>query len=675
MIDPSDREEHQHTIVIPTPEHDDYVIPLELHGIISYFPTRRPSLSKFDEATDRYELTYETPQWDPSSPDFAAQEANANGLIGLPHETGDGRTISRCDVVPRGSPMDHSAISLYLSDASFLASHNTLAATKSRYRRAIDPTTLATCWVIRIKTARRTIEATTQRGVRTVAHPSLSQRFRTNDRQLQYQRLATEIYADTLVSKYKSRRGNSYAQVFATKFGWCRVFPIQKKSDAHHALSLLFARDSVPPCIIVDGSKEQMQDDFRRKARQADCHIRAVEPHSPWSNAAEAAIRELKRGVGRKMIKSGAPRRLWDHCLELEALIQSNTALDIYELRGQVPETIVSRRETSDISPFVEIGWYDWIMFRDTGVSFPHNREVLGRYLGPSIDIGPAMTAQILKDTRWVVHQSTYRTLTPDELASPSHGERRKKFDLAISSKLGKGYESERSIEDNQDDTTLVETPTYDLMDEDREDQEMQARKVRFDDELSSSMGDNYIGAEVTLVPAGEKWTSGRVKRRKCNPDGSDLGCANANPILDTRVYEVEFEAGAMAEYSANVIAENMWAQCNSQGNQHLLLKEIIDHRRQDGEGAPTRGRDTGKLRQDTRGWKLCIAWKDSTSSWELLKRLKESNPVEVAQYAVAKGIDKEPAFSWWVPHTIKKKERIVVAVNKRYHKGTALRI
>ena len=89
----------------------------------------------------------------------------------------------------------------------------------------------------------------------------------------------------------------------------------------------------------------------------------------------------------------------------------------------------------------------------------------------------------------------------------------------------------------------LVETPTYDLMDEDREDQERQARKVRFDDEPSSSRGDSYIGAEVTL-PASEKWTSGRVKRRKCNPDGSDLGCANANPILDTRVYEVEFEDG-----------------------------------------------------------------------------------------------------------------------------------
>ena len=186
LTDPSDREDNQHAIVIPTPDHDDYVIPLDLHGIISYFPTRRPSLSEFDAATDRYELTYETPQWDPSSPNFAAQEANANGLMGLPHATGDGRTISRCDMVPRGSPIDQSPISIYLSDAPFLASHSTLATTRTRYRRTIDPTTLATRWGIGIETARRNIEATTQRGVRTVAHPSLSRRFRTNDRQLRY---------------------------------------------------------------------------------------------------------------------------------------------------------------------------------------------------------------------------------------------------------------------------------------------------------------------------------------------------------------------------------------------------------------------------------------------------------------------------------------------------------
>ena len=39
----------------------------------------------------------------------------------------------------------------------------------------------------------------------------------------------------------------------------------------------------------------------------------------------------------------------------------------------------------------------------------------LGRYLGLSVDIGPAMTAKIKKQTRQVVHRSKYQPLTQDE--------------------------------------------------------------------------------------------------------------------------------------------------------------------------------------------------------------------------------------------------------------------
>jgi len=35
-------------------------------------------------------------------------------------------------------------------------------------------------------------------------------------------------------------------------------------------------------------------------------------------------------------------------------------------------------------------------------------------------------------------------------------------------------------------------------------------------------------------------------------------------------------------------------------------------------------------------------------------------------QFAKENGLDKEPAFAWWVPHTIKKKDRIVDAVKAR---------
>jgi transposase len=79
---------------------------------------------------------------------------------------------------------------------------------------------------------------------------------------------------------------------------------MKHKGDAHEALSLLFHRDGVPPVMVMDGSKEQTLGDFRRKLKEANCHLRQTEPYSPWMNAAEGAIRELKRGVSRKMIRT-----------------------------------------------------------------------------------------------------------------------------------------------------------------------------------------------------------------------------------------------------------------------------------------------------------------------------------------------------------------------------------
>ena len=94
-----------------------------------------------------------------------------------------------------------------------------------------------------------------------------------------------------------------------------------KKSETHETLSLMFHRDGVPPTMILDDSKEQTLGHFKRKLHEADCHPQQTEPYSPWQQATEGCIRELKRGVSRKMIKTGSPKALWDHCPELEALI------------------------------------------------------------------------------------------------------------------------------------------------------------------------------------------------------------------------------------------------------------------------------------------------------------------------------------------------------------------
>ena len=116
-----------------------------------------------------------------------------------------------------------------------------------------------------------------------------------------------------------------------------------------------------------------------------------------------------------------------------------------------------------------------------------------------------------------------------------------------------------------------------------------------------------------------------------------------------------------------------MYAQCNIDGEQYLLLKYISDHNR-DGHtvekaDAYITVNNRQPLRKTTKGWHLCVEWKDGTTTWENLANLKESNPVEVADYALSVGIDDEPAFKWWVPYTLNKRDRIILAVNSRYHK------
>ena len=65
--------------------------------------------------------------------------------------------------------------------------------------------------------------------------------------------------------------------------------------------------------------------------------MRQTETYYMWSTAAEGTIHKTKKGSLRKIFRTGYPKKLWYHCLEQEALICSNTVLDIYMLDGEEP--------------------------------------------------------------------------------------------------------------------------------------------------------------------------------------------------------------------------------------------------------------------------------------------------------------------------------------------------
>jgi hypothetical protein len=124
------------------------------------------------------------------------------------------------------------------------------------------------------------------------------------------------------------------------------------------------------------------------------------------------------------------------------------------------------------------------------------------------------------------------------------------------------------------------------------------------------------------------------------------------------------------------MITESLYSQVDADGRGFILMKEIVDHR-SDGSVVPVddayyvapNGRTTRRM--TTMGWKLLNEWKDGTTDWLPLKDLKESYPVQFAEYAVANKIAEQPAFAWWVPYVLRKRERIIQKVKTRYWKRT----
>ena len=53
-----------------------------------------------------------------------------------------------------------------------------------------------------------------------------------------------------------------------------------------------------------------------------------------------------------------------------------------------------------------------------------------------------------------------------------------------------------------------------------------------------------------------DQMARGHVVARSCDTNGNVMGRSHTNPILDTRMYQVEFTEGKDTELSANIIVK-----------------------------------------------------------------------------------------------------------------------
>mmetsp|Transcript_26808 Transcript_26808/g.40563 ORF Transcript_26808/g.40563 Transcript_26808/m.40563 type:complete len:138 (-) Transcript_26808:449-862(-) len=121
-----------------------------------------------------------------------------------------------------------------------------------------------------------------------------------------------------------------------------------------------------------------------------------------------------------------------------------------------------------------------------------------------------------------------------------------------------------------------------------------------------------------------------KVTKRLKDHRGNPIGTAHDNPILDTRMYEVEYADGSKQALSANVIAENLFASVDEERHRRILLdsivgfcktKEAVDKT----DALVVSSNGTIRRVKTTKDWQINVQWKNGSTTWSKLKDMKDS--------------------------------------------------
>lgn len=115
----------------------------------------------------------------------------------------------------------------------------------------------------------------------------------------------------------------------------------------------------------------------------------------------------------------------------------------------------------------------------------------------------------------------------------------------------------------------------------------------------------------------------------------------------------IQLADGKTDIYLGNIITEILWAMCNNEGRNFLLLQDIIRHHK-NGTTISKYGstayhssfNENCTPAKRTKVWEVKVGFAGNESVWPLLKDVKESNPVKLAKYAKSNKIDIKPTFN-----------------------------
>lgn len=673
-------------------DHRKAFIPFETEGACVFFETRVPSDEEL-ETCDYIELTNDEVPWDPEHVELGN---------GVPDDKNrryvrQVRTERLARVYTPESDLILGSISEGLVEkvsTERMISQvriSTAEAVTSRTRHSeINPERVQQVFHVGPDKAKHILRVTTQAGIRTAVHP-IQRRYRVDHLDLHRRRLRGRWQMDWMTARFKSLNQSKGAYVI-TNGHFTETYPKETENQINSTAALREFIDDVgvPEKLKTDraGSFIGRNSDFVRY-----CTKRGIS--QSWSEAersnqiwkADVEIRELKKKWQESKRRRNVPPRLWDWGIKHHAkLMQFLPRQDLDGRTGY--EEVVGC--TPDISEYLDFEFYDLVWyFKEKHPGVADDARVLGRWLGVSHRVGSDMCYWILTESGQIIADTTVQHVTTEDLRNPAIKEQVDAFTAAVNARL------------NEENFQLPEIADYGLIDDwdhpidpaygdntttpnDEDYFGTPEDNNPWNDDGKEADIDNYdpfVGATLKFTQdvnnGGDIATrTARVESRATDLEGRPIGAYNENPTLNSQQYIVRYDDGTTDRYFANAIAENIWAQVDDEGRETFVLKEITDHRFNNkalssDDAYEIKGNGDKKMKPTTAGAEVEIEWNDGTTDWLSMKEVKASYPVQLAEYAVANKIADMPTYRWWVPQTLKLRNRIINKAKTKYWRTT----
>jgi hypothetical protein len=268
-------------------------IPLSLDNISSGFVSRKATWAEYKQYP-HFELTSPM-RWGPSSDKFAKQEEthvssvcvaerllatdptrNASRLVSavqslrtmhtpIGHEEGSlaDRLVAAVNVAPDDSVGDdlsgRNDNDVYPMD---FESRELFALSTSEKRSVITPEILSRRWGVGLDTAKRTLQVTTQSGIRNVLARG-KRKVRLKLDHLAFPNLSGKRYSDTMFSKTQSVSGHLTAQVLTNGQVSDHFYPMKSKGMAGPNALMPFVQEvGIPKTIVTENASDEVHGEF-----------------------------------------------------------------------------------------------------------------------------------------------------------------------------------------------------------------------------------------------------------------------------------------------------------------------------------------------------------------------------------------------------------------------------